>query len=123
MSDLSRRNFCKKSLTILAAAPAIVALSNNASAQAAAPTKALDPANPTAVALGYHEDTSKVDAAKWPKKGQADGANQKCSNCMLYTKGGLKADGKAGDWGVCGIFPQGLVSANGWCNSWAAKPA
>lgn len=121
MSNLSRRNFCKKSLSILVAAPVVATLSDNAFAQAA-PTKALDPANPTAVALGYYEDATKVDTAKWPKKAQP-GAAQSCSNCMLLTKAGLKADGKSGEWGTCGLFPQALVPVNGWCNSWVAKPA
>jgi len=120
MSDISRRNFCKKSLTILAVVPAFASA---AKADAPTPTKAVDPADPTASALGYHEDASKVDAAKWPKKAQADGATQRCASCMLYMKGGLKADGKKGEYGVCSIFMNGLVSSNGWCNSWTPKPA
>lgn len=111
----SRRNFCKKSLAILGGAFLV------SESKAAPPTVALDPKNATAVALGYHEDATKVDKAKWAKIAQP-GPAQKCSNCLLYTQGGLKVAGKDGEWGVCTIFPQGLVAANGWCNSWALKP-
>lgn len=118
----SRRDFVKKSLTILAAVPAVVSLQNSAHAQGT-PTTAVDAANPTAAALGYVEDNSKVDTAKYPKKAQADGAKQQCSTCMLYSKGGLKAQGKEGEYGMCALFPTGLVAAAGWCTSWAPKAA
>lgn len=118
----SRRSFVKKSLTILAAAPAVVAIQSSAHAQAA-PTTAVDLTNPTAMALGYVEDHTKVDVAKYPKKAEASGAKQYCSTCMLYQKGGLTAQGKTGEYGVCSLFPTGLVAANGWCMSWAPKAA
>lgn len=94
-------------------------LVDTAEAQA---TKPLDEANPTARALGYVHDASKVDKAKFPKKAGPNGDKQLCSNCMFYNTGGQKIEGQPGEWGKCTIFPQGLVAANGWCNSWAIKP-
>ena len=67
--------------------------------------------DPQAVGLGYKADTTKVDAAKYPKHK----ATQKCSGCSLY-KG---AAGSAA--GGCQIFPGKQVSANGWCSAFAAK--
>ena len=66
---------------------------------------------PMAVALGYVKDTTKVDAKRFPKHK----ADQKCSNCALYS-------GKPGEAsGPCGLFPGKLVAADGWCNSWVKK--
>lgn len=67
--------------------------------------------DPQAVSLGYRQDTSKVDKAKFPKHE----ASQKCSNCQFF-------QGKAGDaWGPCAVFGGKQVSANGWCNSYTKK--
>jgi hypothetical protein len=67
--------------------------------------------DPTAVALGYVADASKVDAKKFPKYA----AGQKCGNCQLFT-------GKAGDAsGGCGIFPGKAVAASGWCSAYVKK--
>jgi len=64
-----------------------------------------------AVGLGYKADSTKVDAAKYPKHKPT----QKCGGCSLY-KG---AAGSAA--GGCQIFPAKQVSANGWCSAFAAK--
>lgn len=64
-----------------------------------------------AAALGYKADTTKVDAAKWPKHA----AGQSCAGCALY-------QGKAGDAeGPCPLFPGKKVAAKGWCSAWAKK--
>jgi hypothetical protein len=83
--------------------------------------KAVNPEDPQPTALGYVHDASKVDTAKWPKKAGADSDKQKCSTCVLYLEGGLQAEGQTGEWGKCALFPNALVAANGWCNSWALK--
>jgi hypothetical protein len=72
----------------------------------------LDENDPQALALGYYEDATAVDLARWPRKAQPGGENQLCSNCVLYRAG---ADG----WGGCTIFPGKLVKEAGWCNAWA----
>jgi hypothetical protein len=118
----SRRAFIKKSLLAFTALPLagsiVNKLSNNAFAQAL-PTTALDINDPMAKALGYVEKTTQIDKTKSPR--YLDG--QKCKNCMLFAQGGLKVGGKEGEWGKCSILQTGLVSADGWCNSYAAKPA
>jgi hypothetical protein len=98
-----------------AGAAAVLAGAQRPSAGAAA-TPALVPltsADPTAKALGYSDDTTKVNASAYPTH-QAD---QKCSICVQF-------QGKSGDArGGCNIYPGKSVSANGWCSVWAKKPA
>ena len=99
----TRRRFV---LTIPAAALALVA-ARAASAQAVK----LEETDPTAVALGYRHDASKVDAKKFP----AFAADHNCANCQLY-------QGKAGEaWGACGAVGGKLVSTKGWCVAWVKK--
>jgi hypothetical protein len=75
------------------------------------PRLAID--DPTAMALGYVEDASAVDAAKYPMF--KPGSN--CANCM-------QIQGAEGDaYRPCGIFPGKTVAAAGWCTVWVAKPA
>lgn len=71
--------------------------------------------NPQAMALGYKNDATQVDTAKYPKRAGDAGAKQFCHSCNLY-KG---AEGE--EWGPCQIFPGKLVHANGWCNAWVPK--
>lgn len=71
----------------------------------------LDPADPTAQALGYHDSSKSVDAKAFP----THQANQVCNNCM-------QLQGNAADaYRPCNIFPGKLVNANGWCKVWVAK--
>lgn len=71
----------------------------------------VDPKDPQAVALAYIEDTTKVDAKKYPKHAKS----QKCNNCQLFV-------GKAGDAaGGCGLFAGKQVAGNGWCSAWVKK--
>jgi hypothetical protein len=101
---LSRRTLLKAG----SAALATVVIARSADAA----DEVLSASDPTAVALGYAEDASQVDVAKWPKK--AAGADQQCSNCVLFA---ATADGM----GKCNIFPGKLVNANGWCSAWTGK--
>lgn len=122
MQPPSRRSFLKKSLAIIASVPFVTHISNPAPSQAQPnPTKPLDENDPMAIGLGYRHDASTVDATKYPKRSGPEGAKQLCSSCQFYQLGGLKAEGKDGDWGKCMIFANGLVAAGGWCNSWAPK--
>ena len=66
--------------------------------------------DPSAKALGYVEDATTVDAAKYPRYE----AGQACSNCALYA-GGDAAEG------ACSIFPGKAVKATGWCSVYAPK--
>ena len=56
-------------------------------------------------------DTTKVDAAKFPKHA----ATQMCGNCALYQG---KATDKAGG---CPLFAGKQVAAAGWCSAYAKK--
>lgn len=119
----SRRSFLKKSLTILSAVPVVAALDrgNLISIAKAQATTALPENHPMAQTLGYIEDASKVDTAKWPKRAGEEGAKQFCYNCQLMTEKGLKVEGRTEAFGRCALFADGLVTENGWCNSWVLK--
>jgi hypothetical protein len=105
MSQSNRRVFLMQVV-----AGSSVLLAGQAIAQAPA---RLAESDPQASALGYKEDTTKVDAKKYPKHDKA----QKCANCQLYT-------GKANEaYGPCSIFPGKPVAANGWCTAWVKKAA
>lgn len=71
-------------------------------------------ADPTASALGYKHDASKVDLKKFPQRGTPAAKTQFCDNCMFYTN----VDGKSGK---CQLIQTGTVNPKGWCVSWAKK--
>ncbi len=73
----------------------------------------LSEGDPTAAALGYKADSSKVDAAKYPNHRP----EQICAGCNL-------AQGKAADELLpCAIFPGKSVRNKGWCAAFVPKPA
>lgn len=104
MKSVPRRTFI---LQVVAAGSALA--TSQAMAQAAA-TK-LEESNAQAIALGYKNDSTKVDQAKFPKHAAA----QNCSSCQLF-------QGKGKDTvGGCPIFPGKQVAATGWCSAWVKK--
>lgn len=111
----SRRGF----LTLIAAAGAAILVGlrggfSSVHAAAAAGGQQLphlSDADPTAKALGYTEDASKVNKTKFPTYK----AGAKCSTCNFF-------QGAAGQqYGPCQIFPGKSVNAAGWCASHAPK--
>lgn len=102
---ISRRS----ALRFGAAAAAAVLFVDLAAADAtAAPLPPVEADNPTAKALGYVEDATKTDTAKY-KQYQP---GQHCENCRLL-------QGKAGDARrPCQLFPGKSVSVKGWCAGW-----
>jgi High potential iron-sulfur protein len=73
----------------------------------------MDEKDPAAAALGYVNDATQADKAKYPK--YADGQN--CANCALY-------QGAAGSaQGGCPLYPGKNVSAKAWCSAYAKKAA
>jgi hypothetical protein len=71
----------------------------------------VEESDPTAQALGYKMDASKVDKAKFPKYA----AGQDCGNCQFY-------QGKASDpFAPCPMFGGKQVAAKGWCSAYAKK--
>src|SRR5580698_2681749 len=100
----SRRTFLITSIGVAST----LALSRQAFAADAAKVTEADP---TAQALGYKEDATKVDKAKYAKYA----AGQDCGNCSFY-------QGKAADpWGACPMFAGKQVSAKGWCSAYNKK--
>jgi High potential iron-sulfur protein len=107
---LTRRSMVKSGLIASALLPTFGLLGNTAGAAALPP---LDPADPTASALGFVPDAAKVSAGANPtfKPGQ------KCGTCAQFQ--GKPTDASAG----CNIFAGHSVPAGGWCKVWALKPA
>jgi hypothetical protein len=108
-NKLSRRAIVKSGLIAGAFIPALGFITETAGAAALPP---LDPADPTAKALAFVTDATKVDAASNPTYK----AGQKCSTCAQYQ--GKATDATAG----CTIFAGHSVPAAGWCKVWAQKP-
>ena len=105
----SRRKFLFN-LALSAGTPAL--LCSRAFAQETPPPVKLEESDPVGTALGYKEDATKVDAAKYPQWK----AGQICANCALYT-------GKPGEpSGPCSVFAGKIVLAAGWCATYALKP-
>lgn len=105
---ISRRSLVKSGLIAGALLPAVALLSRNAVAAALPP---LDPNDPTAKALGFVSDATKVDT----KTHSTFKPGQKCGNCAQY-------QGKAGDASAaCTIFAGKSVPDGGWCQVWAQK--
>src|SRR3984957_21131139 len=101
-SKISRRAIVKGGLIAGTLIPALSLIANNAGA---AGLPALDPKDPTAAALGFVTDATKVDTAA----NATYKPNQKCSTCAQF-------QGKAGDAsGGCNIFAGKSVPAGGWC--------
>lgn len=102
----SRRNFLSK-LAITAVTP--LAIGTQLFAQA--PPAKLEETDPMAIALGYKEDSTKVDATKYPMHKP----EQICTGCALY-------QGKPGDAsGPCAGVGGKLVAGPGWCMVYAKK--
>lgn len=107
--DNSRRIFFKRGLGVVAAVSVAQLVANRVAFAADMPH--VDPASPQASGLGYVEDATKVDKAKFAR--YADG--QKCGVCALYQ------GGEGSEWGGCGIFAGQAVAAAGWCSAFAPK--
>lgn len=81
--------------------------------------KLVEPGKGMAASVNYVHKTSDIKDVKHKSDRQGvPFAQQKCQNCMLYTKSGT-LDG--GEVGKCQLFADGVVKASGWCTSWAKK--
>ena len=100
----SRRTFL---ITSLGAASALALASRQALADAPKVTES----DPTAVALGYKMDATKVDKAKYPKYA----AGEDCGNCQFF-------QGKPSDaFAPCPMFGGKQVAGKGWCSAYSKK--
>jgi len=115
MSDekqIARRALIKAAVGGAMALPLMGLATGGAALAADAALVPLKPDDPTAKALGYSEDATKVDL----KANPAHKPDQSCSGCVQYK-------GKAGDArGGCNLFAGKSVNAHGWCKVWAKKP-
>lgn len=112
---VTRRRFLASAAIALPAGAVLLDVAlNAASAQAAAAAlPKLDLNDPSAKALLYVDDHTKVDRANPLASRYAP--DQKCSNCS-------QIQGKDGEaYRPCAIFPGKLVASNGWCSVWAKK--
>ncbi|PMS22455.1 High potential iron-sulfur protein [Trinickia dabaoshanensis] len=100
----SRRTFL---ITSLGAVSALALASREALADAPHVAET----DPTAVALGYKMDATKVDKAKYPKYA----AGETCSNCQFFQ--GKPADAFA----PCPMFGGKQVDGKGWCSAYSKK--
>jgi hypothetical protein len=102
-----RRNFLKVGSLALAS----IAMAASATKSLRAATPHVDEQEATARSLGYREDATKVDKAKFAKYK----SGETCANCQLF-------QGRAGAaWGGCPIFSGKEVSAKGWCSAYVKK--
>jgi hypothetical protein len=106
----TRRHFLRK-FAISLSAP--LALSPHLLGQDAPKEEILKEDDPTAVALGYKEDTTKVDKTKYPQHKD----DQVCKDCLLAPVP------KDGDYIACTAFQNKLVTKKGWCLAYVKKPA
>ena len=98
----SRRQF------ILLSATGATALLFNSKVQA---QTMVSPSDPQATALGFVDDASKVNKAKYPQYA----AGQHCGSCVLYQGAAGSANGP------CVLFPVKHVPSNGWCYGYTKK--
>lgn len=114
-SNRERRDHSRRSFIALAgvAGAAMLAGIRPAKAQTSGQQLPhLSESDPTAKSLGYVEDASKVDKAKFP----AYKPGTHCATCNFF-------QGKSGDaYAPCQIFPGHSVAGAGWCASYSAKP-
>lgn len=103
--SVDRRHFLRTGLMAAAAVPAGALLMGAPRSARAQDLPKLSMDAPTAKALNYHHDATKVQG----------GSRQKgafCHNCRFYT------GDRDAQWGTCTIFPGKLVNSGGWCKSW-----
>ncbi|EKJ86652.1 high potential iron-sulfur protein [Leptospira meyeri] len=70
--------------------------------------------DPTAKALGFHQDAKQTDFKLYPERKEPGSKNQFCIHCAQFTK-------IDENWGKCNIISSGLVSTKGWCSAWSQR--
>jgi hypothetical protein len=100
----NRRSFLKISAVLVGVAALPRAVTSNE-------LKHVAESYPPAQALGYREDASTVDGAKFPKYSPG----QTCANCKQF-QGTPNSE-----FGPCQLYPGKAVSAKGWCSGYVAK--
>ena len=112
---LTRRQVLGATVLGLSATPVVVETAFAQAKPAAAPAAlpVLSPTDPTAKALGYVEDATKVD----PKTNPNFKAGQHCGNCLQWADKNRKAP-----LAKCNLFPGKQVKNMGWYKVWVKAP-
>ena len=105
---ISRRAILKGGLLAGTLVPALGLMSSGVAAAGLPP---LDAKDPTANALGYVDDTTKVD----DKANPTHKSEQRCDNCAQFKA--IPGEPR----GACNICPNKSVANNGWCKTWSKK--
>ncbi len=108
---LNRRSFLQFASASAVGLAVVIPALHAAAPAAAATLPNLELDNPTAKALGYVEDATKVDKVKYPKHTP----DQICATCALM-QGDVKNVRNP-----CVLFPGKSVATKGWCASFAKK--
>jgi len=121
---MQRRDFFKK----LGLATLAVVTSQNLFAQtrkkkeeaaAGGDLPLVTPGQGMAASVNYVHNVADIKDAKLKMDRQGvKFQDQKCANCMLYSKHGTQGGVEVGK---CQLFPNQVVKATGWCTSWAKK--
>lgn len=122
----------RRSFLVMAGTAALAVLFGRRAADARSQSRpptgvpALDPEDSQAKALHYVPDAKNVESESLNLKPTPAEAGQHCGNCQLFS-------GTPGaEWGPCAIFSYRkdpitgqnyVVSAKGWCRSWAPRAA
>jgi len=110
---LTRRQVLGATVLGLPAIPVVVETSMAQAKPAAGALPLLNPSEPAAKALGYVEDTKKVDQKANPNHKP----EQHCGNCLQWADKDRKvATAK------CNLFPGKLVKNPGWCKVYVKAP-
>ncbi|HET8942586.1 MAG TPA: high-potential iron-sulfur protein [Rudaea sp.] len=107
-TNLQRRRFFALAGTAVGTAAALSVLPRYVHAEEL-PHLSVD-TDATAKALGYVEDATKVDKAKYATYK----VGEDCSNCNFYQGGPT-------GYGPCQLYPGKSVHAKGWCSGYAKK--
>lgn len=109
MKAINRRTFI---LQVVAGSAALAA-GQIVTAEAEQPKGRLTETDAYAKSMGFKEDTTKVDQARFPRHT----ADQQCSKCQLFK--GESTDAEA----PCSFFGNRIVPATGWCRNFKARTA
>ncbi len=100
-------------LQVLCSGSALAAGAAHAADPAPVSNEKLTETDPYAKSMGFRIDTTKVDAARYPRHT----AEQKCSVCQLFS-------GATGaEWGPCSFFGGRQVNKDGWCRNFKVRKA
>ncbi|TGL09994.1 high-potential iron-sulfur protein [Leptospira levettii] len=122
MEPFTRKRFLKRSI-VLASALFLLGGEWNLFAKGINEEKISDPPDglkpvsendPTAQALGFHQDAKNTDFNLYPERKLPQAKNQVCLQCAQFTK---LNEG----WGKCSILTNGVVATKGWCSAFSKK--